>query len=158
MSNTETPTFRDQLKSSTNEELLKANTRAQLEEAAGEFGLTEDTISAAKTKADLLDMIIGKANLPDPGLRGMSEVDSPVAYVWQRLDEITAEREANDEPRMRRKDAIQLLVDEGVAFYTARTQYQSWFSATGKGARRLADLSNEDLPKPLQETSADDVD
>jgi hypothetical protein len=33
--------------------------------------------------------------------------------------------EAN--PDARRKDAIQLAVDAGVAFYTARTQYQKWF-------------------------------
>lgn len=30
-------------------------------------------------------------------------------------------------PELRRKDAIQLAVDAGVAFYTARTQYQKWF-------------------------------
>lgn len=32
-------------------------------------------------------------------------------------------------PDARRKDAIQLAVDAGVAFYTARTQYQKWFKA-----------------------------
>lgn len=32
-------------------------------------------------------------------------------------------------PGLRRKDAIQLAVDAGVAFYTARTQYQKWFKA-----------------------------
>src|SRR5262249_49699245 len=29
----------------------------------------------------------------------------------------------------RRKDAIQIAVDKGVAFYTARTQYQKWYDA-----------------------------
>jgi hypothetical protein len=32
-------------------------------------------------------------------------------------------------PDMKRKDAIQAAVDKGVAFYTARTQYQKWFKA-----------------------------
>lgn len=40
----------------------------------------------------------------------------------------------NANPEARRKDAIQLAVDAGIAFYTARTQYQKWFQArkTGK--------------------------
>lgn len=33
----------------------------------------------------------------------------------------------NANPEARRKDAIQLAVDAGIAFYTARTQYQKWF-------------------------------
>lgn len=37
-------------------------------------------------------------------------------------------------PEARRKDAIQAAVDKGVAFYTARTQYQKWFKAQ-KSAR-----------------------
>lgn len=32
-------------------------------------------------------------------------------------------------PDARRKDAIQLAVDAGITFYTARTQYQKWFKA-----------------------------
>lgn len=32
-------------------------------------------------------------------------------------------------PDARRKDAIQAAVDAGIAFYTARTQYQKWFKA-----------------------------
>lgn len=32
-------------------------------------------------------------------------------------------------PDLRRKDAIKLAEDAGVAFYTARTQYQKWFKA-----------------------------
>lgn len=35
----------------------------------------------------------------------------------------------NANPDARRKDAIQLAVDAGIAFYTARTQYQKWFKA-----------------------------
>lgn len=49
-----------------------------------------------------------------------STVDGAVVVCW----DIYA---AN--PDARRKDAIQAAVDAGVAFYTARTQYQKWFTA-----------------------------
>lgn len=49
-----------------------------------------------------------------------STVDGAVVVCW----DIYA---AN--PDIRRKDAIQMAVDKGVAFYTARTQYQKWFTA-----------------------------
>lgn len=35
----------------------------------------------------------------------------------------------NANPDLRRKDAIQKAVDAGIAFYTARTQFQKWFKA-----------------------------
>lgn len=40
-------------------------------------------------------------------------------------------------PDARRKDVIQACVDKGIAFYTARTQYQKWFKAK-KSAQGLA--------------------
>lgn len=43
----------------------------------------------------------------------------------------------NEMPNARRKDVIQAAVDKGVAFYTARTQYQKWFKAQ-KSAKGLA--------------------
>lgn len=49
-----------------------------------------------------------------------SSVDGAVKVCWDLFD-------AN--PDARRKDAIQAAVDKGVAFYTARTQYQKWFKA-----------------------------
>lgn len=51
--------------------------------------------------------------------RGESTVEKPVAVVHRLADEM---------PGARRKDVIQAAVDAGVAFYTARTQYQVWFS------------------------------
>lgn len=41
----------------------------------------------------------------------------------------------NANPDARRKDAIQLAVDAGIAFYTARTQYQKWFKANKSKAK-----------------------
>jgi hypothetical protein len=43
----------------------------------------------------------------------------------------------NEMKDARRKDVIQAAVDKGVAFYTARTQYQKWFKAQ-KSAKGLA--------------------
>lgn len=47
-----------------------------------------------------------------------STVDGAVALCHELFNSI---------PDARRKDAIQAAVDKGVAFYTARTQYQKWF-------------------------------
>ncbi len=49
-----------------------------------------------------------------------STVDGAVSVCWN----IYAEH-----PELRRKDAIAAAVEAGVAFYTARTQYQKWFKA-----------------------------
>lgn len=46
-----------------------------------------------------------------------SIVESPVKRVWEIADSM---------PDARRKDVIAACVDQGVAFYTARTQYQKW--------------------------------
>ncbi len=35
----------------------------------------------------------------------------------------------NAHPDLKRKEAVAAMVDKGVAFYTARTQYQRWFAA-----------------------------
>jgi len=149
---------RDVLKSGSNEEILKANTRADLENMAAELGMTQETIAAQKNKPDLLEAIISLANLPDPGLRGMSEVDSPVAYVWLRCAELAAAADAKGEKRMRRKDVIALLVEEGVTFYTARTQYQSWFSATRNGEIPVEEVSADVLPRVMQPKEEEEED
>lgn len=56
--------------------------------------------------------------------RGSSTVDGPVARVWE-----IAENNRN----ARRKDVVQMAVNAGVAYYTARTQYQAWYTATKGG-------------------------
>ncbi len=48
-----------------------------------------------------------------------SSISSPVRIVWELAD-------AN--PGMRRCDVIRLAEAAGVATFTARTQYQRWFS------------------------------
>lgn len=48
-----------------------------------------------------------------------SQVEKPFNFIHSFLDE---------NPTMKRKDAVAALVEKGVNFYTARTQYQRWFT------------------------------
>lgn len=54
-----------------------------------------------------------------------SSVDGPCALVWNLAEEMTAKGAA-------RKDVIAEAQKQGVAYYTARTQYQAWRSAKNK--------------------------
>ena len=49
--------------------------------------------------------------------RNASTVESPVKRVWAIADSM---------PEAKRKDVIAACVAEGIAFFTARTQYQKW--------------------------------
>lgn len=53
-----------------------------------------------------------------------STIESPSKRVWEIADQMKA---AN--PNVRRKDVIAACVEQGIAYYTARTQYQLWFKA-----------------------------
>jgi DNA-directed RNA polymerase subunit M/transcription elongation factor TFIIS len=59
------------------------------------------------------DLIIPKRN--------KSEVSKPCNLVWDIADKMEGAK---------RKDVIEACVKAGVAFYTARTQYQLWKQAT----------------------------
>lgn len=54
-----------------------------------------------------------------------STIESPSKRVWEIADQMKA---AN--PNVRRKDVIAACVEQGIAYYTARTQYQLWFKAS----------------------------
>lgn len=58
--------------------------------------------------------------LPAPKLNFLikSSVDNPVKMVWEIADKMWGER---------RKDIIQKCVDLGIAYNTARTQYQAFY-------------------------------
>lgn len=47
----------------------------------------------------------------------VSTIESPVRHVWDVADSMKGAK---------RKDVIAACVEQGVAFYTARTQYQKW--------------------------------
>jgi hypothetical protein len=50
-----------------------------------------------------------------------STIESPCQVVWEIAEEMF-----NDGHK--RKDIIAACVAKGIAFYTARTQYQKWFA------------------------------
>lgn len=54
----------------------------------------------------------------------VSSVTKPTKLVWEIADDM---RKAN--PDARRKDIIQACVDAGIAYNTARTQFQHYFKA-----------------------------
>lgn len=62
-----------------------------------------------------------------------STIERPTKAVWHIADEMSA---AN--PQVRRKDVIAECVRRGIAFYTARTQYQQWLQVKKEMAEREA--------------------
>lgn len=58
-----------------------------------------------------------EAPAPVVKTRNASTVESPVKRVWAIADSM---------PDAKRKDVIAACVEEGIAFFTARTQYQKW--------------------------------
>ena len=58
-----------------------------------------------------------EAPAPVVKARNASTVESPVKRVWAIADSM---------PEAKRKDVIAACVAEGIAFFTARTQYQKW--------------------------------
>lgn len=56
-------------------------------------------------------------------IKRKSEIKDPCHLVWDMADKMKGSR---------RKDIIAACVEQGVAFYTARTQYQLWFQSNKK--------------------------
>lgn len=55
-------------------------------------------------------------------IKRVSDIESPCHFVWDTADTMSAEGAT-------RKQIIDACLAAGVAFYTARTQYQLWFKA-----------------------------
>jgi hypothetical protein len=53
-----------------------------------------------------------------------SAIENPCRFVWEKAEEM------HKVEGIRRKDVLEACVEAGVAYYTARTQYQQWRSAT----------------------------
>lgn len=64
-----------------------------------------------------------KATGQGPKQVNKSTAKKPCSIVWEIC-------EANKDKGLKRKDILQLCVDAGVAYYTARTQYQQWLVAS----------------------------
>lgn len=67
-----------------------------------------------------------------------STAERPCKLVWHIADEMKA---AN--PEVKRKDVLAECVKRGVAFYTARTQYQQWLGVQKEMAARVASQTAE---------------
>ncbi len=145
--------IRTTIRELTQEQYLKTYKAQDLRGQCDELGVDH---SEVKSKADIYALIVKDIGVPDPALRGASSADDPVATVWTIADSMFARARADADEggeeyvAPRRKDVIATCQKAGVAFYTARTQYQSWFTATDRGANRLADMAPADLPKVLQ--------
>jgi len=68
------------------------------------------------------DIVIGPANEAAPKLN-KSTANRPCTLVWEIADAM---------PGAKRKEVIEACVKAGVAYYTARTQYQQWKSLQPK--------------------------
>lgn len=88
------------------------------EEAASEEAASEEVAEAPVEPAKK------KTSKIDDRLR-MSTIEAPSKRVWEIAEQMKAEN-----PNVRRKDVIAACVEQGIAFYTARTQYQLWFKAS----------------------------
>jgi len=81
--------------------------------------ISDIKIELCETKATKVRAAVAKAVSGDELLRA-SVVESPCWLVWDTADNM---------PGARRKDVIAACVAKGVAYYTARTQYQLWLTA-----------------------------
>lgn len=68
-----------------------------------------------------------------PHTSNASTIERPCKRVWYIADEMRAA-----DPHMKRKDVLARCVNEGIAFYTARTQYQQWLTIQHEMADREA--------------------
>lgn len=79
---------------------------------------TRDTDNAEHLGIDGLENL--DQDIKEGNFSRVSEIESPCVKVWAIAEAMQGER---------RKDIIAACVDHGVAYYTARTQYQHWFTA-----------------------------
>ena len=99
-------------------------------EEVQETGDLEDRLEVALEVADQEEK---KAPAVKADVVHESTVERPCKLVWYIADEMVA---AN--PAVRRKDVLAACVSRGVAFYTARTQYQQWLGIQKEMAIREA--------------------
>jgi len=99
-------------------------------EEVQETGDLEERLEVALAVADQEEK---KAPVVKADVVHESTAERPCKLVWHIADEMVA---AN--PAVRRKDVLAACVARGVAFYTARTQYQQWLGIQKEMAAREA--------------------
>lgn len=78
-----------------------------------------------------------EVNSDESGRLRKSLVERPTAMVW-----FIAEEMKQENPNVRRKDVIDECIKRGIAYYTARTQYQRWLE-TVKAAEQMAHVEKQ---------------
>lgn len=110
----------------------EAREEAKTDEAATDYDdQPEDPAIDASTLAPYKDPTIPRRPAPtkkdSPSVYAepnrVSTIGNPCLAVWTKADEMFATN-----PHTRRKDVIAACVTMGIAFYTARTQYQQWLT------------------------------
>lgn len=88
----------------------------------------EEKLAVAHTKALEEGTLVGGNGEAAIPLIRKSSITNPVEWVWNFFDEEKAAADKLGE-KISRKGSIAKAVQRGIAFYTARTQYQSWKTA-----------------------------
>lgn len=96
----------------------------------------EETPSAIQTVADAA--LEKKVPTRKIEVTNESTIERPCKLVWHIADDMKA---AN--PEVKRKEVLAECVKRGVAFYTARTQYQQWLGVQKEMAARVASQTAE---------------
>lgn len=102
----------------------------ELIEVDGQHGfrvMTDDMTNATQAELTAPNADAAKEAPPTESTpRNKSSVANPVQQVWAVADAM---------PEAKRKDIIAACVEQGVAFFTARTQYQKWKVASKKAEK-----------------------
>jgi len=150
MSTQDTSSIRQQVQSTPIEEFVKGTSKADLKEMAAIVNVGDDIV-AKGTKQELGEAIYAKFPAPPvkPEILRQSKVNHPVAKVWLGAENMVREAEAAGKDKPRRSVVCDTLVQNGIAYHTARTQYQAWYKATDGGRVPLTQLTG--LPKSVRE-------
>jgi hypothetical protein len=109
-------------------EVLEEKTNLTLAEALEESGETIEELTAKADKQANASMGL------DPAKPRFSTCEKPTKKVWHIADSM---------PKASRKDVMAECVAQGIAYGTARTQYQAWFKAS-------QECMVENIRKPYQ--------
>lgn len=91
-------------------------------EQGGKFGFQATADFPVEPKPEPKPKAKGKAQPATvTEKRRKSDIEHPVQYVWSRAEEMYAA-----DNNVSRKAILAQLDKDGIAFYTARTQYQLW--------------------------------
>lgn len=104
-------------------------------EEVQESGDLEERLDAALAVADQEEK---KAPTRKIEVTNESTAERPCKLVWHVADEMKASN-----PEVKRKEVLAECVKRGVAFYTARTQYQQWLGVQKEMAARVASQAAE---------------